>query len=58
MKVRLYYRLRRDTGDELNALPDQRKIIHNRAWGLEPQRIAAREPKGDVTLAKGLKPLR
>ena len=25
-----------------------------RAWGLEPQRIAAREPKGDVTLVKGL----
>ena len=23
-----------------------------RAWGLEPQRIAAREPKGDVTLVK------
>ena len=21
-----------------------------RAWGLEPQHIAAREPKGDVTL--------
>ena len=27
-----------------------------RAWGLEPQRITAREPKGDVTLVKGLKP--
>ena len=26
-----------------------------RAWGLEPQRIATREPKGDVTLVKGLK---
>ena len=24
-----------------------------RAWGLEPQRITAREPKGDVTLVKG-----
>ena len=23
-----------------------------RAWGLEPQRLAAREPKGDVTLVK------
>ena len=23
-----------------------------RAWGLEPQRIAAREPKGDVTSVK------
>ena len=23
-----------------------------RAWGLEPQRITAREPKGDVTLVK------
>jgi len=23
-----------------------------RAWGLEPQRIAAREPKGDVTTVK------
>ena len=27
-----------------------------RAWGLEPQRITPREPKGDVTLVKGLKP--
>ena len=26
-----------------------------RAWGLEPQRIATREPKGDATLVKGLK---
>ena len=25
-----------------------------RAWGLEPQRITAREPKGDVTSVKGL----
>ena len=24
-----------------------------RAWGLEPQRITPREPKGDVTLVKG-----
>ena len=23
-----------------------------RAWGFEPQRIAAQEPKGDVTLVK------
>lgn len=26
-----------------------------RAWGLEPQRLAAREPKGDVTLVKDFK---
>ena len=25
-----------------------------RAWGLEPQRITAREPKGDVTLVKSI----
>ena len=25
-----------------------------RAWGFEPQRISAQEPKGDVTLVKDL----
>lgn len=32
-----------------------RGLLLVRAWGLEPQRITAREPKGYVTLVKGLK---
>ena len=37
----------------LNSLSNAvRTLAMVRAWGLEPQRLAAREPKGYVTLVK------
>ena len=36
----------------MKAPPVRPLTVLVRAWGLEPQRIAAREPKGDVTLVK------
>ena len=38
--------MKKEKGKSFNDLP----LV--RAWGLEPQRITAREPKGDVTSVK------